>query len=179
MASPDSYPHSIPTPPFSPHALAPHMVSYKSTINLLDSLVAFYQQERMWVYRTRASLELAFHDAPASTNEPADTSPPTPASVPPAEEGESAVKAEPGTPPPMSPAQQTQQNRWLRRKRGFKLKLDGIPSRNRQGRPKSELPQSGVQILEMFEDMMESRMESCQRVNKLVRNANRADLHVR
>src|SRR6266568_5804320 len=34
--------------------------SLLSSVNHLDSLVSFYQNERMWVYRTRAKLQDAF-----------------------------------------------------------------------------------------------------------------------
>jgi hypothetical protein len=196
-----NYPHAMPTPPFSPEidATPPHMDSpLKSTINLLDSLVAFYQQERMWVYRTRASLEEAFQDPPSSTGstsgQPGDTAftLPSPSSLAPPVEVESALaKTEPPSGSPhTSPTQPP--TRWLRRKKGFKLKLDGIGPRNKRTlssqpgnqtdqyhSPDAPNSQSGVRILEMFENMMEARMESCQRVNRLVRKANRADLHAR
>jgi hypothetical protein len=137
----------------------------KSTIHLLDSLVAFYQHERMWVYRTRAMLEEAFPNPTVITqsiSNPASSSPPA--------KNDEAPINEP------LPSRQT---RWTRRKKGFKLKLNGI-------RPKRVVPAIPVdqvrqleylhpreQLLEMFEKMMESRMESCQRINKLVRDANR------
>ena len=142
----------------------------KSTINLLDSLVAFYQHERMWVYRTRAMLEEAFPNPsvmdPTTQSISASSSPPT---------GNDEI-------PTPEPSHQT---RWTRRKKGFKLRLDGIrPKRvisaipvDQVRRPEYIHPRE--QLLEMFEKMMESRMESCQRINRLVRDANRAYLHHR
>lgn len=139
----------------------------KSTINLLDSLVAFYQQERMWVYRTRAMLQEAFPNP--STVDPTTQS--IPASSP---RDEQAPSSEP-----------PHQTRWTRRKKGYKLRLDGIrPKRVISAIPVDQVRQPEYlhpreQLLEMFEKMMESRMESCQRINKLVREANRANLHYR
>lgn len=185
MSSPTTYAQaSIPTPPFSPKSeehemsIADHPL--KSTINLLDTLVSFYQHERMWVYRTRAALENAFQDSPMSDAE--DTLPSPTSDSEPLPEGESENEPSDNTPssPPAKPNM-----RWLRRKRGFKLKLEGVGRHRRASTLKSLNmdAQKNIlhreQILEMFEKMMEARMESCQRVNRLVRNANRADLHHR
>jgi hypothetical protein len=37
--------------------------------------------------------------------------------------------------------------------------------------------ETGTRLLELFGQLMEARMESCHRVNRLVREANRADLY--
>ncbi len=185
-----SHVHSIPTPPFSPNdqQLPSPDAEYplKSTMNLLDSLVAFYQHERMWVYRTRAVLEEAFEHPPAinSSNPDADTpiensfpSPPdssssSPSSSTTASSGEhkSSRAGQPAT-------------RWMRRKTGFKLKLEGISKPRRLsskllGKNKHD-QEAKERILQLFEKMMEDRMESCQRVTKLVRNAHRPYLNSR
>jgi len=203
-----SYPHSIPTPPFSPHnyRLPDENAEnpLKSTINLLDSLVAFYQHERMWVYRTRAMLEEAFPNPPHHqlSMEPGSSGSNgmgvgAPSSL--GDHGGHLMGSSPVTAgtrfedssssssmdgPSTSGGQPT--SRWMRRKKGFKLRLDGIRTRrviNTQAAAASGGEEEGVQpreqLLEMFEKMMESRMESCQRVNKLVRDANRAHLHYR
>ena len=138
----------------------------KSTIHLLDSLVAFYQHERMWVYRTRAMLDEAFPNPsvldPTTQSISASSSPP-------------ASNDETPTNEPLA----SHQTRWTRRKKGFKLRLNGIrPRRVISAIPVDQVPQPEYlhpreQLLEMFEKMMESRMESCQRINKLVRDANR------
>ena len=142
----------------------------KSTIHLLDSLVAFYQHERMWVYRTRAMLEEAFPNP--SVMEPTTQSIPASSSLP--VRNDDAPINEPQNEP--LPSRQT---RWTRRKKVFKLKLNGIrPKRVVSAIPvdqvrKPEYLHPQEQVLEMFEKMLESRMESCQRINKLVRDANR------
>jgi hypothetical protein len=144
----------------------------KSTINILDSLVAFYQHERMWVYRTRAILEEAL---------------PNPSIMDTTTQSISASSSLPigNDEAPINEPLASHQTRWMRRKKGFKLRLDGIrPKRvisaipvNQVRRPEYLHPRE--QLLEMFEKLMESRMESCQRINKLVRDANRANLHYR
>ena len=137
----------------------------KSTIHLLDSLVAFYQHERMWVYRTRAMLEEAF---PNPTVMDPTTQSTLASSSPPAKKDEAPIN-EPFT---------SRQTRWTSRKKGFKLRLNGIrPKRVVSAVPDDQARKLYLrpreQLLEMFEKMMESRMESCQRINKLVRDANR------
>ncbi|KAF9476488.1 hypothetical protein BDN70DRAFT_897297 [Pholiota conissans] len=69
-----------------------------------------------------------------------------------------------------------QPSRWMRRKKEFKLRIDGI--RNINAQPAEETQGDGElparkQILEMFDKMLESRLESCQRVNELIREVNR------
>ena len=186
-----SYTHLIPTPPFSPqnYRMTEETVDnpLKSTINLLDSLVAFYQQERMWVYRTRATLEEAFENPPILSSNSSS-------SYQGSNNGKSSNLRsfndfnESGTSSAghgLGHEDHQQPTRWMRRKKGFKLRLDGIRARrvistqqDGQSTPTDQL-QPREQILEMFEKMMETRMESCQRVNKLVRDANRAALHYR
>ncbi|KAF8914029.1 hypothetical protein CPB84DRAFT_1758195 [Gymnopilus junonius] len=150
-----SYTHSIPTPPFSPqnYRMPDENTEnpLKSTINLLDSLVAFYQHEQMWVYRTRAVLEDAFPTPPLT-----DT------------------YSDPDVASAMAEQEYDGYDNLL-----------GVSQGREQTRQPADQPRqasrhsSREQILEMFEKMMEARMESCQRVNKLVREANRATLHLR
>ncbi|TFK29376.1 hypothetical protein FA15DRAFT_752826 [Coprinopsis marcescibilis] len=181
-----TYPHAIPTPPISPlpqsmasDSAPPHL---KSTINLLDSLIAYYQQERMWVYRTRAELDgYPKADASASAVTPTPSTPP--------EDHATIAKVEETNDLPDAESSGSAKNitsassRWSKRKKGFKLRLEisqpriastvhpVAASSSRSG----SIPQR-EHILEMFEKMMESRMESCERLNRLVRNANRAHL---
>ncbi|KAF5363650.1 hypothetical protein D9756_000492 [Leucocoprinus leucothites] len=185
---PYDFPHSIPTPPFSPNnqQLPPHDADnpLKSTVNLLDSLVAFYQHERMWVYRTRAVLEEAFDNLPAVTPSASKENPlpsPSASSSPSAAtpESSSSDQSTEHAAEPKSPRPGQLPSRWMRRKRGFNLRLEGIAKPKRLSKPlrRNQQDQDAKEhILELFEKMMEDRMESCQRVNKLVRSANRAYL---
>ncbi|KAF9451653.1 hypothetical protein P691DRAFT_807266 [Macrolepiota fuliginosa MF-IS2] len=193
--SPITYPNSMPTPPFSPNnqQLPPHDTDnpLKSTINLLDSLVAFYQHERMWVYRTRAVLEQAFDELPTITpsghnpDSPQENplpSPPESSSSSPSESTSASVLDTDNAGDVKSPRPRQLPSRWMRRKRGFKLKLEGIAKPRRSPKPlqRDQQDQDAKEhILQLFEKMMEDRMESCQRVNKLVRTANRAYLNTR
>jgi hypothetical protein len=74
-------------------------------------------------------------------------------------------------------------SRWMRRKKGFNLKLEGISKPRKLPRTprQPETPDlvAKEHILELFEKMMEDRMESCQRVNRLVRSASHAYLPTR
>ncbi|KAH9943392.1 uncharacterized protein BXZ73DRAFT_40121 [Epithele typhae] len=179
--SPDN---ALPTPPQSPTADVSH-----SAITLLDSLQGFYQQERYWVHHTRAALELAITkgiDAPPHSPVAAPTttasslegalspasstaSDATAVDVPMVKlESESAAA-------PLSP-----HSPWLRRKNIMRLKIDGISIHQRKRRPHRAPPtEPSTRILEMFSELMDARMESCRRVQRLVRNANRADLFMR
>jgi len=121
----------------------------RSSIHLLDSLVAFYQHERMWVYRTRAMLEEAFPNPSVMdpTNQFILVS-----SSPPAKNDEA----------PINEPHPSLQTRWTSRKKGFrKLRLNGIrPKRVVSAIPVDEVRQREYlhpreQLLEMFEKMME------------------------
>ncbi|KAG0709764.1 hypothetical protein DFH29DRAFT_885709 [Suillus ampliporus] len=181
----------LPTPPSSPPRVGLHQV--ESTITLLENLVAFYHQERMWVYRTRAQLEMSLQDrdacAAAAATQDDDE-----------EEEEEMEKEEPNS---------AEETSWMKRKKAFGLKLEGIATtrgmlrggivKQRARTPIMRQPMSagfaqssqtqisgggqptlmlgaggrepGVEILEMFERMMQARMESCERVTRMVRNA--------
>lgn len=137
-----------------------------STTNMLNSLVSFYQQERMWVYRMRAMLqEPQLDEGPDQVQSEA---------IPDFSMGSQdyQILDEPNT--------STVQTRWMLRKREFKLRLEGIrlkrfnPLPNVQQQPVEQL-RPREQMLEMFEKMMEARMESCQRVKGLVLEASRVN----
>ncbi|KAG6336690.1 hypothetical protein ID866_2397 [Astraeus odoratus] len=137
----------LPTPPSSPPAVGLHPV--ENTISLLESLVAFYHQERMWVYRTRAQLEMdmmqraeeaAAHDVVPLAGEPEDStcsgsmSPQSATKASPQSQGDPQGSQQPNgaSPEGTSPSPPT---KWLKRKRAFNLRLEGI-STSRGGIPK-------------------------------------------
>jgi len=165
---------SLPTPPSSPQRSLCPSRPIDSTINLLDSLVAFYHQERMWVYRTRASLELVLEPAPSGSSDSVMSSA---ESDLPIEEGESntsnaaAIQALASVKAESSGAPGLRATLGMRRKKGFKLKLEGISTRikRRQINLGHEAPPTpGVQMLELFGGMMQARMESCIRLRSLL-----------
>ncbi|KAI9000960.1 hypothetical protein BD414DRAFT_473169 [Trametes punicea] len=180
--SPDNV---LPTPPQSP--TSNELVN--STAMLLDSLEQFYQQERYWVHHTRAALELALTkgiDAPPLPDAPSPSSS-TQSALSPAPSTASdttaveppAVKVETDAIPP-PPSRSAQASRWMRRKNMMRLKIDGISLHQRKRRPLRAPPsEPAARLLEMFSELMDARMESCQRVQRLVRDANRADLYMR
>jgi len=156
-------PHSsLPTPPCSPQRSLRPSRPMDSTINLLESLISFYHQERMWVYRTRASLEFVLESVPFEGRDHSLRS-----SM--GSESDS-LDENVSTDTSSLPSRDTL---WMRRKKSFKLKLEGISIRGRRRHTFSghEAPTSGIQMLELFENMMQARMESCERVTKLVRDA--------
>jgi hypothetical protein len=155
-----------------PHPIPPSQPISPSTITLLDSLTAFYQQESAWVYRTRAALELAKYQTPVSglsKNEPLPTPPPSATQTSEGLPTTPAMKRERTSPVPAP----TSGTRWLERKKNFKLQLEGISTTNKRPVQRRE---ASERLLVMFQNMLETRVESCQRVNQLVRNANRAAL---
>ena len=112
----------LPTPPSSPPTIGMHPV--ESTISLLESLVAFYHQERMWVYRTRAQLEMGLFNSKPEGSVPVDAEldddPASPGqlqtqSTSSPDSGKSAENTSPSPP-----------TKWLKRKKAFNLRLEGI-----------------------------------------------------
>jgi hypothetical protein len=69
----------------------------------------------------------------------------------------------------------------MQRKQSFKLKLEGIGPhglhRRQRRMQRDASAEAGTRLLELFGQLMEARMESCHRVNRLVREANRVDLY--
>ncbi|KIP08362.1 hypothetical protein PHLGIDRAFT_383709 [Phlebiopsis gigantea 11061_1 CR5-6] len=173
------------------HHANPHP-HHKQTTTLLDSLTSFYQQEQCWVHHTRAALELTVTkgiDGPephlpltGSSHANVELSPATAVACSPVR-----VKAEPDTEhaalasPPLEPgatALQHQQHasRWLRRKNRMRLHLAGISPTNphRRRRPaKAPATEPAAQLLEMFAELVDARMESCVRMERLVRESGR------
>jgi len=164
MGDQADFPINIPTPPFSPRAPPPD--SDNSITDVLQSLVAFYHEEMMWVCRTRAWIEM--WDATNMT----DTSSSSTSSSTIVIDGSEpiAVKKELHSP--------TMTTRWSRRKPKFNLRLKDMSSKGNGPISVDQVPNTRGHILELFEGMMEARMESCIRIDRLVKRANRADLHV-
>ncbi|KAH0839903.1 hypothetical protein J3R83DRAFT_855 [Lanmaoa asiatica] len=118
----------LPTPPSSPPTIGMHPV--ESTISLLESLVAFYHQERMWVYRTRAQLEMGLlHCGPITQS---DSSVPVDAELDDDPDSPGQLQAQSASPPdPGKTAENASSSpptKWLKRKKAFNLRLEGISS---------------------------------------------------
>ncbi|KAF8917845.1 hypothetical protein CPB85DRAFT_143177 [Mucidula mucida] len=92
----------------------------RPSVNNLDSLVSFYQQERMWIYRTRVELQ----DAEDEDSPPPPNSPPSP-----------SVSHE----PPIRPSRRSSSpTRWTRRKKDLKLN----PSSSRRSLRRAWMPRT-------------------------------------
>jgi hypothetical protein len=150
-----------------PAQLAPsNHLNVDATVNVLDSLVTFYRQQRMWVYRARASMEFAT-PIPSITTPSHLTLPqsPPPQTTPP-EVDAVEVKVE-GVD---TKARDLARSKWSRRKQRFKLRLEGISPLALKPRRIASKRERPLQILEQFERLMAARMDSCDRVRKMVRN---------
>ena len=114
----------LPTPPSSPPTIGMHPV--ESTISLLESLVAFYHQERMWVYRTRAQLEMGLLQAPVSQT---DSSVSLDSEF--HDDSDTLGRLRSQSASPTEPSDSTSPSpptKWLKRKKAFNLRLEGISS---------------------------------------------------
>ncbi|KAF7790849.1 hypothetical protein EIP86_001806 [Pleurotus ostreatoroseus] len=71
----------------------------------------------------------------------------------------------------------TRASRWVRRKNQMRLRLDGISSHHarRPARPRTPRAEPATRLLEMFAELVDARMESCQRISRLVEAAERKD----
>lgn len=69
-------------------------------------------------------------------------------------------------------------SRWYKRKQSFKLRLgpftNQLATRSQQ---RNTEPDPSAQLLELFGDLLDARMESCMRVTRLIRDSNRAMLY--
>ncbi|KAI0347531.1 hypothetical protein BDW22DRAFT_1322447 [Trametopsis cervina] len=189
---------ALPTPPHSPtHGAVVPKAAVASSV--LDSLCSFYQQERYWVHHTRASLEMALAkgiDGPAllcaapssadgvpspasSTSTLCDSPPPPSHAV--------TVTVKPDPEDAENPAafldesRAARASRWLRRKNKMRLRLEGINSHPHRhpknggaarSRPLRAPPsEPGARLLEMFSELVDARMESCQRISRMVQES--------
>ena len=173
-------PAHLPTPPQSPSARQLSIEPINTSLALLNNLTAFYQQERYWTHHTRAALESALastvkgtitlsadvDDVDSSLTSLTSSTLSSTAGF--SEDPDYAsVKAEPLT--PSVKTMDLQQRRRNRKKNNLRLKLGGIapPILKQQGTRPSQ------RILEMFAELVESRMESCERVTNMVKRYHR------
>ena len=173
----------LPTPPQSPSTTQLSIEPINNSLTLLNNLTAFYQQERYWTHHTRAALESAIASTvkgsitlSTDVDDVDSNLSSSPQSTPSAllstagfsdDSDYPSVKAE-----PLSPKMKTmdlQQRRRNRKKNNLRLKLGGIapPILKQHGTRPSQ------RILEMFAELVESRMESCERVTNMVKRYHR------
>lgn len=170
----------LPTPPQSPSARHLSVEPINDSLTLLSNLTAFYQQERYWTHHTRAALESALASTVKGTitlstgvDDVDSNSSSSPRATPPStalfsdDSDYPSVKSEPLTPKVQS--MDLQQRRRTRKKNNLRLKLGGItpPIIKQHGSRPSQ------RILEMFAELVESRMESCERVTNMVKRYHR------
>ncbi|KAI0092645.1 hypothetical protein BDY19DRAFT_990349 [Irpex rosettiformis] len=183
---------ALPTPPHSPTETA--MVPKAAVAaSMLDTLRCFYQQEQYWVHHTRASLEMAIAkgidgDALLCASPTDEQTMPSPASSTTTLCDSPLQKTVMVKPDPdaentslllLSPTEEdsaTRASRWLRRKNKMRLRLEGInshPHRNTISKTRKTRPlqapssEPGARLLEMFSELVDARMESCQRISRM------------
>ncbi|KAH8118367.1 hypothetical protein DFH11DRAFT_1686548 [Phellopilus nigrolimitatus] len=170
-------------------ALLAPSIPTDASMNLLNSLLVFYQHERGWVQRTRASLELAYVQGPIlavpAIGAPTDSQSDSDGSAPSATSSEDS--SDEPTPPTSESESEGQGGRGTyrdesmldaERKQSFKLHL-GTLSAHSPTRPRmhADGPEPSAQLLGLFGDLLDARMESCLRITRLVRDSNRSMLH--
>ncbi|KAJ3558212.1 hypothetical protein NM688_g1056 [Phlebia brevispora] len=162
------------------------------TTSVVKALVAFYQEEQYWVHRTRTALKAAvassfdtpdiFLASPPSDTSPDITHPSTPLSVPSRPPTSLSVSfrhdsVDDVSNTPMSLDVEltmdgdtaAHASSWVRRQNRMRLKMDGVTPKHKHRKPARAPPvQPSIRMLEMFSDLMDARMESCQRVSRLV-----------
>ena len=193
--------HALPTPPHSPHALEPAHGAYVLLDSLttfyqqerywihhtraaLEVAIAKGSDARAITYTAQSPPDSS--GASTSGLSPDGASSPAASTTSSMDETSAtsalpAVKMEPDMLPDamsiseQSAALQKRVTRWNRRKNMMKLKLDGISSNSlRRRRPhRAPVSEPGARLLEMFSELVDARMESCQRVSRLVRETHR------
>ncbi|KZS97765.1 hypothetical protein SISNIDRAFT_481656 [Sistotremastrum niveocremeum HHB9708] len=138
--------------------------SSSATMNHLESLVSFYQTEQMWILHAQASLTLASV---------------TPLVVPKTEDTDTSLDAlrapvestsMPAPPLPPSPSTLSKPL-WARRRTNAKLRLANLSTQSQ--RPGRRTRSDGETLLHQFSSLVDSRIESCQRVAHLIAAAER------
>jgi hypothetical protein len=64
-------------------------------------------------------------------------------------------------------------SRWLRRKNQMRLHISGISTHKRRRPARAPPTEPAARLLEMFAELVDARMESCVRMEKLVRESGR------
>jgi len=150
-------PPTLLTPPVSPHShpssLHTSEESLQSTVELLDVLIEYYHRKRLWIHHARAALrQTSLRDSICESKDPEDT-----ASIPP--QTDLIAASQPNIRTLATPSR-CQRHQAV-------LKVGRRAPRSRAERER---------IVEQFEELVATRLESCKRLNRLVRNANRARL---
>ncbi|THV08411.1 hypothetical protein K435DRAFT_10224 [Dendrothele bispora CBS 962.96] len=197
----DNFSHPMPPPPDAPHPFsltAPDIPRLQSSLSTLQSLVDFYENERTWIYRQRVSVDdppvLPVISPDIYTDEDPYSSQEMEIKAEPVEIPLT------GTSRTHSIHFKPSETRWRRRKPDLKLKLHKLPplqriqngAVRRNADPQSSSSEEGLSsyteclpgietlvraanedahLLDIFEEMLEARLQSCQRIDRLVRDA--------
>ncbi|KAG6869308.1 hypothetical protein C0993_000061 [Termitomyces sp. T159_Od127] len=165
-------PYYSPTLSFTPiHAQLPHSDgSLHSTLRLLDALDEFYRSQRVWIEQTRVALDYAFDQSEA-------IQPKSPLPSPPISESDQSNRSD----DPGDEQHATQPSPdWARRKKGLQLTLDirndpRLHKRIRRITSRKDLDQR-KRMLNMLDEIIQARMESCRSIHRMVKNTNRMEV---
>lgn len=139
---------------------------FRSSLTNLDSLVTFYQQERIWARRIRAELQEQSQEDVDKLEGPILSPLPSPASSPLLSSPELPESPQLSVALPKPPARSPSHR--IRRKKELQVKLASTPPWHASA--------YSLLVLNMYEYITQSRMESCQRIDRLIKNASRAHL---
>lgn len=155
----------------------------QSSNDTLKALIAFYQDEKHWVRRTRVVLQSADDSDQFSSNS-MDTSPDVPMSVdnclPPSlaypaypTQGDEEMSPAPIFLGGLSVDESTaaDESGPIRRPGRTRLQIDDLLNQPRHADPIPRSPSPSdlkSRILNTFSDLMDARIESCQRMSRLV-----------
>lgn len=173
---------------------------------MLDSLVLYYQQQQMWACAARAAVRDVLEDEEQDQQDdddeqPSSSSPSYPSSpvesspevesvspVPVKEESASPVMME--RPPLARRRSSTSSDAALRKKMALRARMEGRSLPHRPRSPKQDIvrrvrklremrflwAQPRVDMLELYRTLAETRMNSCRRLERLVRHARHPEI---
>ncbi|KAF7796577.1 hypothetical protein EIP86_007758 [Pleurotus ostreatoroseus] len=147
----------------------------QSSDDTLKALIAFYQDERHWVQRTRVVLQTADEPDDLSMDTSPDSGVPMGDEISPrlvySGQSDAALSPTPvflgGVPVEEPPAE----DEFVRRPGRTRLQIDDllVQPRHADAQPQRPSPSEfKSRILNTFSDLMDARMESCQRLSRLV-----------
>ncbi|KAL1747669.1 hypothetical protein HDZ31DRAFT_80243 [Schizophyllum fasciatum] len=172
---------------------------------MLDSLVLYYQQQQMWACAARAAVhdvieeqeevELMEEDEPATTSSsslqssPADSPEMATLSPIPVKEEEQTRTIAHEEPPRSRRRSSSASDSVLQKKKALRARMEGRSLPHRPKSPKQDIvrrvkqlremkylwAQPRVDMLELYRTLTETRMNSCRRLERLVRHANRSE----
>ena len=173
--------------------------------DMLDSLVVYYQQQQMWACAARAAVhdviedqeeaDLMEEDEPSTSSSSFQSSPAdspeveTVSPIPVKEEEETRTMIYHEEPPQSRRRSSSASDVVLQKKKALRARMEGRSLPHRPRSPKQDIvrrvrqlrelkylwAQPRVDMLDLYRTLTETRMNSCRRLERLVRHANRSE----